>query len=195
MEAFKEKFKEEARELIAELEHMVLKLEGNRTDKSIVEEVFRVMHSLKGGSAMFGFTLIDKFTHLLENIYDKIRAGEYQVTDDILDITLNAVDHLRNLIEETPKTVAQLEKDNNKFIEQIENILSTGVLKSNDSKTSSKGNSKEISKHTKTYFVRFEPSVDFFQDGSNPLFLIDDIWQLGEILIVPIFSKIPKYEK
>lgn len=195
MEAFKEKFKEEARELIAELEHMVLKLEGNRTDNSIVEEVFRVMHSLKGGSAMFGFTLIDKFTHLLENIYDKIRAGEYQVTDDILDITLNAVDHLRNLIEETPKTVAQLEKDNNKFIEQIENILSTGVLKSNDSKTSSNGNSKEISKHTKTYFVRFEPSADFFQDGSNPLFLIDDIWQLGKILIVPIFSKIPKYEK
>ena len=137
------------------------------------------MHSLKGGSKCL-ITLIDKFTHLLENIYDKIRAGEYQVTDDILDITLNAVDHLRNLIEETPKTVAQLEKDNNKFIEQIENILSTGVLKSNDSKTSSKGNSKEISKHTKTYFVRFEPSVDFFQDGSNPLFLIDDIWQLGK---------------
>ncbi len=193
MEAFKEKFKEEAKELIADLEHHVLKLESNRTDQSIVEEVFRIMHSLKGGSAMFGFTLIDQFTHLLENIYDKIRNGDCKVTDDILDITLNAVDHLRNLVEETNDTIAQLEIDNQKFIDRIENILSKGGKKTDNVKIVPDDN--KPNRQIKTYFVSFEPSVDFFHDGSNPLFLIDDIWQLGEVLAVPVYSRIPAFDK
>jgi two-component system chemotaxis sensor kinase CheA len=193
MEAFKEKFKEEANELIAELEHLVLKLESNRTEQSIVEQVFRVMHSLKGGSAMFGFTLIDQFTHLLENIYDKIRVGESQVTDDILDITLNAVDHLRNLIGETDANFAQLATANQKFIERIEQILNKSSAKANNVRLSPDDDG--TNRKTKTYFVSFEPSPDFFQDGSNPLFLLDDIWQLGEALVIPVYSKIPTFNE
>lgn len=193
MEAFKEKFKEEANELIAELEHLVLKLESNRTEQSIVEQVFRVMHSLKGGSAMFGFTLIDQFTHLLENIYDKIRTGESQVTDDILDITLNAVDHLRNLIGETDANYALLASANQKFIERIENILNQSSARASNVRLMPDDDS--TARKTKTYFVSFEPSADFFQDGSNPLFLLDDIWQLGEALVVPVYSKIPQFDQ
>lgn len=188
MEAFREKFKEEANELIGELEHLVLKLESNKNDQSIVEQVFRVMHSLKGGSAMFGFTLIDQFTHLLENIYDKIRAGEARVTDDILDVTLNAVDHLRLLIDETNENFPELAAANQKFILRIEDILNQ---KSKAQNVKLVPEDDSVVRKTKTYFISFNPSIDFFQDGSNPLFLLDDIWQLGEAVVIPKYSRIP----
>ncbi|MDD4746622.1 MAG: chemotaxis protein CheA [Salinivirgaceae bacterium] len=190
MEAFREKFKEEANELISDLEQLVLQLEGNKTDQSIVEQVFRVMHSLKGGSAMFGFTLIDQFTHLLENIYDKIRAGELQVTEDILDITLNAVDHLRRLIEETDANFAELAAANKKFIVRIEQVLNQNSPKIENVRLIL--DDEDVIRKTKTYFISFDPSPDFFQDGSNPLFLLDDLCQLGEAVVVPKYSRIPK---
>ena len=123
MEAFRLKFIEEATEQINDLEQALLQLDQNRDDKETIESIFRVMHSLKGGSAMFGFEKIDKFTHILENIIDKIRAGETKITSGILDLTLEAVDHLRNLLDETDENKNLLEKDNNRFIERIQNAL------------------------------------------------------------------------
>ncbi|MFO8021171.1 MAG: Hpt domain-containing protein, partial [Perlabentimonas sp.] len=63
MDNFKKKFVEEATDLIDGLEKTLLELEENPEDQSIVQKVFRVMHTLKGNSGMFGFDLIDSFTH------------------------------------------------------------------------------------------------------------------------------------
>lgn len=195
MEAFKEKFKEEALELINELENLVLKLEKNRKDKDNIEEVFRVMHSLKGGSAMFGFTLIDKLTHLLENIYDNIRNNKISVSDDILDITLGVVDHLRNLLNENDKNFKQLESQNNKFIKRIGEISeqNSQTKQSPKPKAQSPKADKKEEGSEKTYLITFIPSEDFFRDGSNPLFLIEDLSQFGETIVVPNFDRIPAF--
>ena len=54
MDNFKKKFIEEATDLIDGLEKSLLELEENPDDQSIVQQVFRVMHTLKGNSGMFG---------------------------------------------------------------------------------------------------------------------------------------------
>ncbi len=69
----KEKFIEEATDLINNLELAVLALEKNIANKELIAEVFRIMHSLKGGGGMFGFEEIGLFTHNLETIYDEVR--------------------------------------------------------------------------------------------------------------------------
>ncbi|MFW6095535.1 MAG: Hpt domain-containing protein, partial [Bacteroidota bacterium] len=100
MDKFREKFVEEAIENIAELEKALLALEQKEgSEEELVERVFRSMHTLKGGASMFGFQKISDFTHHLENIYDKVREGKLKVTKGLLDITLQAVDHLKLLIE------------------------------------------------------------------------------------------------
>ena len=76
MDNFRRKFVEEASDLIDNLEATVLELEDRPTDSSIVQRVFRIMHTLKGNSSMFGFTQIDRFTHQMETIYDQIRSNE-----------------------------------------------------------------------------------------------------------------------
>ncbi|HKK60259.1 MAG TPA: chemotaxis protein CheA [Salinivirga sp.] len=188
MEAFKQKFVEEATEQINDLEEALLQLDKNKEDMDTIESIFRVMHSLKGGSAMFGFEKIDKFTHILENIYDRIRNHELKVTPEILDLTFQAVDHLRKLLDETPENEQQLEQENKLFIERIEKALNEKTTPEHASIQDEPTEGK-----TKTYFVRFVPNEDIMQNGTNPLFLLEDLSQLGTSLIVPNISKIPDF--
>ena len=82
MDNFRKKFIEEATEHINELEKALLELERDPENKELVEKVFRVMHSLKGGGAMFGFDKISEFTHHLETIYDLVRNGQMYISKD-----------------------------------------------------------------------------------------------------------------
>ena len=68
MEDFKQKFIEEADELISNLEASLLILEKKPHEKEHIEKVFRIMHTLKGNGGMFGFNKISEFTHNLESI-------------------------------------------------------------------------------------------------------------------------------
>ncbi len=52
-------FIEEGNELVSDLESYLIDLESNGVSADIVNGIFRVMHSLKGGSSMFGFTKLD----------------------------------------------------------------------------------------------------------------------------------------
>ena len=100
MDNFKKKFIEEATDLIDGLEKALLLLEKNTEDASIIQQVFRVMHTLKGNSSMFGFELIDRYTHNLETIYDLIRSKKLKLSRDVLDVTFASVDHLKLLLDE-----------------------------------------------------------------------------------------------
>ena len=70
LDAQQEAFREEANELLTELETALLELEENPEDPEIVAQVFRAMHTIKGSGAMFGFDDISSFTHEVETVYD-----------------------------------------------------------------------------------------------------------------------------
>ena len=105
MDNFQKKFVEEATDLINTLERALLSLEKTPKDANLINEVFRVMHSLKGGGAMFGFEAISSFTHNLENIYDLIRNNQIQLNQDILSITFASVDLLRTLLDKSEQNI------------------------------------------------------------------------------------------
>lgn len=121
MEEFKKKYIEEACEIIATLEDAILKLEANAGEMEVVEEVFRSMHTLKGGAAMFGFDNIRDVTHELENAYDQIRSGKNTVTKPLLDITLEGIDYFKHLLEDTSQSNDTAYHE--QLIERITNVL------------------------------------------------------------------------
>ncbi|MFZ5811040.1 MAG: chemotaxis protein CheA [Thermodesulfobacteriota bacterium] len=92
-------YRDEALELLAELERAVLELEADPGDKDRVAACFRAMHTIKGGGAMFGFEEISHFTHEIETVFDKVRSGELQVTPKLLSATLLAGDHIKALLD------------------------------------------------------------------------------------------------
>ena len=99
MDQFQANFINEAKELLQDLEEALLKLEDDFEDLEQVEGVFRVMHTLKGSANMFGFGLVGELTHDLETIYDQIRDGQKQLSEEILNASLKALDHIGNLID------------------------------------------------------------------------------------------------
>lgn len=92
-------FRTESNELLERVEAGLLDLTMRPSDRSIVDDVFRSLHTLKGSGAMFGFDALAAFTHHCESAFDRVRKGEVQATSDLISIVLEAKDHMRGLIE------------------------------------------------------------------------------------------------
>ena len=69
-------FREEAYELLAELESSLLDLEESPDDNELVRRVFRALHTIKGAGSMSGFDEIADFVHEIEAVFDMVRSGE-----------------------------------------------------------------------------------------------------------------------
>lgn len=94
----REIFREEAFDLLAELESTLLELESSPDDPDLVNRAFRSLHTIKGSGAMFGFDDIAEFTHSVESVFDKIRNEELKVTRELISVTFAARDHILALL-------------------------------------------------------------------------------------------------
>ena len=76
---FRQAFREEAREIVVELEASLLELNERCGDMELVGRVFRALHTIKGSGAMFGFDELAAFTHNLEKAFDEVRNGRLKI--------------------------------------------------------------------------------------------------------------------
>src|ERR1700737_101323 len=95
---FHDAFFEESFEALDSMEAALLKLDIGAPDKELINTIFRVAHSIKGGSATFGFSDIASFTHSLETMLDERRSGGMQVTLALSDLLLKSVDVMRAML-------------------------------------------------------------------------------------------------
>lgn len=96
-----EVYYEEADEQLQKLDDGILALERCPDDISVVNEIFRAAHTLKGSSASVGFEHIASLTHSMENLLDTVREGKLSVTTPIVEALLLSVDVLRELVQRT----------------------------------------------------------------------------------------------
>src|SRR4051812_2830455 len=115
MEKLQAIFVAEANELISDLERALLEFEKDLHNKNSVKEIFRVMHTLKGSASMFGFDTLSALTHNLETVYDAIREGRSETSMEILEVTLQSVDHLKAIMHD-PKLDKKENKENHERI-------------------------------------------------------------------------------
>lgn len=93
-----EVFIDESKEHLQTCNEQLLELEKNPTDITIVNEIFRSAHTLKGMSATMGYEDLANLTHKMENVLDAIRNGKQSVTVELLDVVFEAVDHLEEMV-------------------------------------------------------------------------------------------------
>jgi two-component system chemotaxis sensor kinase CheA len=92
---FFQAFFDEAEELLAEKERLLLALDLSAPDAEELNAVFRTAHSIKGGAATFGLSDMTEVTHVLESLLDRIRKGEMALTSEHVDAFLAAKDVLK----------------------------------------------------------------------------------------------------
>ena len=88
-------FFDEAEELLAEMERLLLAVDIAAPDAEDLNAIFRTAHSVKGGASTFGVTDMTEVTHILETLLDRIRKGEMALTSEHVDAFLAAKDILK----------------------------------------------------------------------------------------------------
>ncbi|SDD23704.1 chemotaxis protein CheA [Paraburkholderia lycopersici] len=91
---FYQTFFDEADELLAQMEQLLLNLNVGRPDPEDLAAIFRAAHSIKGGAATFGFTALTETTHILESLLDRARNNELVLRKDMIDTFLETKDVL-----------------------------------------------------------------------------------------------------
>ena len=193
----RELFKEEANELLVELESSLLELEENKDDSELISKIFRALHTIKGSGAMFGFDKISKFTHEVETIYDKIRDGEITVTKELIDLTLSARDQINVMLNSSDNSDGEHEEKVEQLIVSFQMLLPRTPLDDNNNGKSPQDLEKSENDNPTddiTYRIRFRPMEDMFITGTNPLLLLDELRELGECRILAFVDKIPELE-
>ncbi len=92
-------FLEESREHLQALNRCLLDLENDPRNLSLLDEIFRSAHTIKGMSATMGFTAIAELTHEMENVLDLLRKGQLSANPTIVDTLFKCLDTLEQLVE------------------------------------------------------------------------------------------------
>ena len=96
---FFDTFFEEAEELLADMEQHLLELDIDNPDGEQLNAIFRAAHSIKGGAGTFGFNVLQKTTHIFENLLDHARKGELTLRADLVDTFLEAKDIMHEQLD------------------------------------------------------------------------------------------------
>ena len=123
---YMEMFLEESREHLQSLNDGLLGLESNPEDLSILNEIFRNAHTIKGMSATMGYNKIAELTHDMENVLDLLRKEQLKITEDIIDVLFKCVDSLEQMIESVGGGGAEDIVDVSEFAAKLNEIAKGG---------------------------------------------------------------------
>ncbi|TRX71617.1 chemotaxis protein CheA [Carboxylicivirga sp. M1479] len=190
IDRFKAKFVEESNDNVHDLEEALLLLEKDTSNNEIIERIFRAMHTIKGGGAMFGFNQLSEFTHHLETVFDLIRNNKLAINDDIISLTFESIDHIKHMLE-MGDVDDQDELDNQAaFIQRVRRVSNS---ESDTPQVKPSTGQAPVIKNdgTKTYLIGIKPNEEILRNGTNPFYLLDDLHAMGEAKVVALHTNVP----
>jgi two-component system chemotaxis sensor kinase CheA len=113
-----EEFLVEAEEILENLDQDLVDLENNPQDKELLNKIFRGMHTLKGGAGFLNLSTIVEIAHRIEDVFNKLRNDEMELTPELMDIILEGIDQLKSALQMLK------EKEELPEIEEIQPLLS-----------------------------------------------------------------------
>ncbi len=122
MEEFKDLFIQTARERIQQLNELLLKLENNPKELTIVEELMRTGHSLKGESAAMGYSHIAALGHVVEDLFTDIGAGKTEINKNIMDALFESIDHIEASIDNVASSPDGQDLDSTEYVEKLKKL-------------------------------------------------------------------------
>jgi two-component system chemotaxis sensor kinase CheA len=189
---FKQSFREEAREVLVDLEAALLELNENRADMELVGRVFRALHTIKGSGSMFGFEQLAAFTHNLETAFDQVRNGRLPISSALIDLTLAALDQIRAMLEEGAGTLPADPAVCSEILTKVRKLAGIPEAPAAKSTPSDPPRAENTqSSQTSTWHVRFAPGPEMMLNGTNPLLLLNELRQLGGLSLRASMESVP----
>ncbi len=123
-------FIEEAGEIIEKLDIDIIRFEENCGDFSLLNEIFRGVHTLKGNANAFGFTRLGEFVHHFEDVLDHYRSTQESIEEHNLELFVGSVDVIKEVMNCELDAIATLPQSYGGCLEKIKNLISIKKNKS-----------------------------------------------------------------
>jgi two-component system chemotaxis sensor kinase CheA len=194
----------ESRELLGDMEQALLGIEERgQPDADSVNAIFRAAHTIKGTAGLFGLEHIVAFTHVAENVLDRVRNGELPLTPERLALLLGVCDHLGLLIEQIAQNQpadADTLAASDKLIAQLSALLDGGQTTAaaepapaaptlRPDPVERENNGQAVSGH---WHISLRFGRDLLRDGIDPLSFLRFLGGLGRIVhLVTLVDAVP----
>jgi two-component system chemotaxis sensor kinase CheA len=195
-----EQFILESREGLQRISEILITLEEKGEDKGLLNELFRLVHTMKGNSGLFDLPSLTKLLHASEDLMNLVREGKVPYSSEIADILLSAMDIVSTMLDEletsgstsseTNSSAEEKAKEIRSFIEakitEPKDISYTKELqeevKPEDKKLAFNPNLipeevrmvtvKKMLEGGKVYFILYTPEAECFYKGEDPFYLV-----------------------
>ncbi len=125
MSQYLEIFIEESKEHLQHMNEILLNLEKTPEDINLINEIFRIAHTIKGMSGTMGYNKVATLTHEMENVLHLVRNREIPVTPHIIDVIFECFDSLENQITSIENNGAESSYDYSELVNKLIHILNT----------------------------------------------------------------------
>jgi len=195
---FHDAFFDESYEALDTMEAALLKLNVGAPEPEIINTIFRVAHSIKGGSATFGFAEVASFTHTCETLLDELRGNRMQVTRPITDLLLKSVDIMREMLRavqhKSPidaQRVADLQFDLELAIVQNKAPAAAATLPAREPVAAVKAEEPARAATVHRWRIQFRPYPQLFAHGNDPLRMLRELADLGDLQVTVTTKNVP----
>jgi two-component system chemotaxis sensor kinase CheA len=193
-------FFDESFEALGSMEAALLKLSAGDADGELINTIFRVAHSIKGGSATFGFVDVAAFTHTLETLLDQLRSGQRPVHSGLVDVLLRSVDVLREMLSATQRKQPADPALTAGLHAELQAIVSSPGLATPWAATavpvtlpvsSGKAPPAAEAQAVLGWRIRLEPGALMMEHGNDPLRMLRELATLGTLVTRVDAGKLP----
>jgi len=198
---FKAAFKEEAIGLLDRLEKYFLQLEERPGDREVLDECMRVVHTIKGSAAMFGYGTVSRFSHDVESVIQRCRGGGIFINSSLIDLGLRTGDLLKKLLASEEPPPQEFTAEARDILRRYQTLFPGGgafpeaSVFQVEEKASQGGEggprAASAAQKSTNYHIYFKPARDIFRSGTRVLKLLDELSELGNAVFYPHVDDIP----
>ncbi|WP_053185829.1 chemotaxis protein CheA [Pseudomonas thivervalensis] len=173
----------EAREQLQAMEESLLQLETDPGDDDAIGAIFRAAHTIKGSAGLFGLEPIVSFTHIVEDVLDRLRNGSVEVDAGLIAVLLKSSDHMLELINVAanqggalPPPALQREVELCQILQEYQAPSPVAAsTPTQETETREPG-------ETRLWHLSLRFGQDVFRNGMDPLSFLRYLQTLGEIV-------------
>ncbi|WP_411387173.1 chemotaxis protein CheA [Pseudomonas sp. MPB03] len=173
----------EAREQLQAMEESLLHLETDPGDDDAIGAIFRAAHTIKGSAGLFGLEPIVSFTHIVEDVLDRLRNGSVEVDAGLIAVLLKSSDHMLELINVAanqggtlPPPALQREVELCQILQEYQAPSPAAAP------TPAPETSPSEPGETRLWHISLRFGQDVFRNGMDPLSFLRYLQTLGEIV-------------
>lgn len=188
-------FVEESIELLQQMEEAVLELDSRPGDRALVDQLFRGMHTIKGGAAVVMRPDLADYAHRLESLLDQVRGGQVSAGKTLISTLLEAIDCVGLFISGIPGGLAVDQTRVDASIQNVSALVESATHSPLEVQEAGESVSSALtpiaSKKSQAYLVTLKFNPQMPEQGGDPLLLLKELAELGDCITVVHPGKLP----